>query len=138
MNAPAIVDGDADARLQALLGETFPDTHEWEYRYVDHEWSRIRHVFLSQIFEVSRRRVLEFGCNIGASSIVMAHLGSRVVACDISETFLRLARLNAARYGVSDVIQFVRLQEGATLPFGDRTFDVITCNSVLEYVRPED
>ena len=79
------------------------------------------------------RRVLEFGCNIGASSVVMAHLGRRIciVACDISETFLTLARLNAARYGVSDAIQFVRLQEGARLPFGDSTFDVITCNSVL-------
>jgi SAM-dependent methyltransferase len=39
---------------------------------------------------------------------------------------------------VSDAIQFVRLQEGATLPFGDRTFDLITCNSVLEYVKPAD
>jgi len=140
MNAPTIVDRDADARLSALLRQTFPETHEWEYRYVDHEWSRIRHVFQSQICEISGRRVLEFGCNIGASSIVMAHLGRRIciVACDISETFLTLARLNAARYGVSDAIQFVRLQEGAGLPFGDRTFDVITCNSVLEYVKPAD
>ena len=82
--------------------------------------------------------MLEFGCNIGASSIVMAHLGrpSCIVACDISDTLLTLARLNAARYGVSDAIQFVRLQEDARLPFGDSTFDVITCNSVLEYVKP--
>ena len=138
MNAPTIVDGDADARLSALLRQTFPESHEWEYRYVDHEWSRIRHVFSSQICELPGRRVLEFGCNIGASSIVMAHLGSRIVACDINETFLTLARLNSARYGVSAAIQFVRLQEGAPLPFGDRTFDVITCNSVLEYVKPAD
>ena len=137
MTDPAIVDFDADARFRALLQQVMPKTYDWENRYVDHEMSRIRHVFQPTLCQIEGRQVLEFGCNIGATSIVLAHLGGRTTACDISDQFLMLAKLNARRYGSLPLIRFVRLQEGASLPFCDASFDVVTCNSVLEYVRRE-
>lgn len=137
MADPAIVDFDADARFRALLQHVMPQTYDWENRYVDHEMSRIRHVFQPGLCQIEGRRVLEFGCNIGATSIVLAHLGGRTTACDINDQFLTLAKLNARRYGSLPLIRFVRLQEGAQLPFSDASFDVVTCNSVLEYVRAE-
>lgn len=47
-----------------------------------------------------------------------------------------MACLNSRRYG-SPEIRFEQLQEGQHLPFADHEFDVVTCNSVLEYVKPE-
>jgi len=43
---------------------------------------------------------------------------------------------NTRRYG-STGIRFQLLHEGERLPFSDSQFDVVTCNSVLEYVKPE-
>ncbi len=131
-----VVDAVADSAFQALLRRTSPHSYEWDNRYVDHEMSQIHHVFQSGICPVEGSTVLEFGCNIGATSIVLAHAGAVVVACDISSDSLELARLNIRRYGVSDSVQLVRAAQTGTLPFGDGSFDAIVCNSVLEYLPP--
>ena len=67
---------------------------------------------------------------------MLAHFGARVTAVDISPACLEMARLNTKRYG-SAAIRFRPVREGERLPFADGEFDVVTCNSVLEYVRPE-
>ena len=61
--------------------------------------------------------------------------GARVTAVDVSQACLKMARLNTRRYG-SAGIRFEPVDEGERLPFADGEFDVVTCNSVLEYVRP--
>jgi ubiquinone/menaquinone biosynthesis C-methylase UbiE len=81
------------------------------------------------------QRVLEFGCNYGATAIVLSHLGMDVVAVDTEESLIAAARLNSRRYG-AEHINFLRVSEGEPLPFNDSDFDLITCNSVLEYVDP--
>jgi ubiquinone/menaquinone biosynthesis C-methylase UbiE len=129
-----VVDAVADSAFQVLLRRTFPHSYEWDNRYVEHEMSQIHHVFQSGICPVDGSTVLEFGCNIGATSIVVAHAGAVVVGCDVSSCCLELARLNIRRYGVSDSIRLVRAAQTGALPFGDGTFDVIVCNSVLEYL----
>jgi SAM-dependent methyltransferase len=98
--------------------------------------AHIGHLFATGLCPVDGREVLEFGCNIGATSIVLAHYRAQVTAVDISPACLEMARLNARRYG-SAGIRFQPLHEGERLPFADGEFDVVTCNSVLEYVRPE-
>jgi SAM-dependent methyltransferase len=79
--------------------------------------------------------VLEFGCHLGATAIVLALMGARVTAIDVDPAILSLAGLNADRYGVADRIRFQALADSRGLPFGDSSFDVVVCNSVLEYVR---
>jgi SAM-dependent methyltransferase len=132
-----IVDHHADALFRGLLRQVLPDSYEWENRYVEHEMARIPHVFRPSLCPIAGRRVLEFGCNVAATSIVLSHLGARVTASDINKEYLALATLNARRYGKLADIRFVRVQEGAPLPFADAAFDVVTCNSVFEYVRAE-
>ncbi|HKO21002.1 MAG TPA: class I SAM-dependent methyltransferase, partial [Acidobacteriaceae bacterium] len=94
-------------------------------------------LFASALCPIAGREVLEFGCNIGATSIVLAHYGADVTAVDVSAESIELARLNARRYGMTNRIRFRLLHPGQRLPFANCSFDVITCNSVLEYVRPE-
>ena len=133
---PAICDAAADQQFQLAVRGQFPESYEFEARYVEHEMAHIGHLFATGLCPVEGRKVLEFGCNIGATSVVLAHYGARVTAVDISSECLETARLNARRYG-SDEIRFQLLNEGEQLPFADAEFDVVTCNSVLEYVRPE-
>jgi ubiquinone/menaquinone biosynthesis C-methylase UbiE len=133
---PSICDTSADQQFQVAVRERFPESYEFEARYVEHEMAHIGHVFATGLCPVQGKEVLEFGCNIGATSIVLAHYGARVTAADISPAHLEMARLNTQRYG-SPGVRFQLLHESERLPFADDNFDVVTCNSVLEYVRPD-
>jgi SAM-dependent methyltransferase len=133
---PTICDAAADEQFQLAVREQYPESYKFEVRYVEHEMAHIGHLFATGLCPVEGKDALEFGCNIGATSIVLAHYGAQVTAVDISPACLELARLNAKRYG-SAGIRFQPVHEGGQLPFADAEFDVVTCNSVLEYVRPD-
>ncbi|HZQ44343.1 MAG TPA: class I SAM-dependent methyltransferase [Acidobacteriaceae bacterium] len=133
---PTICDAAADQQFQSAIREQYPESYSFEARYVEHEMAHIGLLFAAGLCPVQGKRVLEFGCNIGATAIVLAHYGARVTAVDIDPCSLAMARLNIQRYG-SRGIRLQQIEEGERLPFADRSFDVITCNSVLEYVRPD-
>lgn len=113
-----------------------PDS-AWVGGYVDYEWKMLRALFHGYDVDLRGLDVLEFGCNYGASSIVMARLGARVCGVDVDPSAVDLARCNAARYGRSD-IALKHVPDTRHLPFADARFDFILCNSVLEYVRPAE
>jgi len=133
---PTIRDAAADQQFQLAVREQHPKSYEFEARYVDHEMAHVGHLFAMGLCPVQGKEVLEFGCNVGATSIVLAHYGAQVTAVDISPASLELAHLNTKRYGAHG-IRFHSIHEGERLPFADVKFDVVTCNSVLEYVRPD-
>ena len=135
--ALSISDPVADEEFQRRVREEYPRSYEFESRYVEHEMSHIGHMFAGGLCPVAGKDVLEFGCNIGATSIVLAHYGARVTAVDVSAGSVELARLNANRYELTDQIRLHLLEPGARLPFASGSFDAVTCNSVLEYVRPD-
>jgi SAM-dependent methyltransferase len=135
--SPVISDPEADRRFQQELREHYKQSFEFELRYVDHEMAHIGLLFATELCPVAGREVLEFGCNVGATAIVLAHYGAHVTAADISPDYLNLAAWNAQRYSVADRIIFQLLHSGEPLPFPTDSFDVVTCNSVLEYVRPD-
>jgi ubiquinone/menaquinone biosynthesis C-methylase UbiE len=75
-------------------------------------------------------RVLEVAPGPGYLAIELARLGSfRLAGLDISRTFIRMARENAARGGV-----VVFFQEGdvAAMPFAADTFDFIVCRAAFK------
>jgi ubiquinone/menaquinone biosynthesis C-methylase UbiE len=78
----------------------------------------------------SSDRVLEVAPGPGYLAIELARLGPyRIAGLDVSRTFARLARENAARAGVE-----VDFQEGdaAALPFAADTFDFIVCRAAFK------
>jgi len=82
-----------------------------------------------------RLRIADAGTGSGCVAIALARElpACRVVATDISEAALDVARRNASRFGVADRIQFVRANVLAGV---DGPFDLIAANP--PYVRQGD
>lgn len=135
--APTITNLDADRRFVSLaesFGHRVAD--KFVGGYVEYEWGKSRHLFEALPGGVDGKQALEFGCHIGASAIVLSQLGAHVTALDVAAHDLELARVNAERYGLEDRIAFEHVLDTRTLPFSSARFELISCNSVLEYVRP--
>ncbi len=134
--SPRVVDPAADTRFREFARETSKNPDDvWFGQYVEYEWEHDRHIYELLPDPLDGRQVLEFGHNMGATSIVLAHLGADVTGIEVSPRLHEVAKVNAARYGVGDRIRFVLNDKTPSkLPFPDASFDVITCNSVLEYV----
>jgi SAM-dependent methyltransferase len=131
-----VVDVRADARFRELVVGVGKDPDEpWMGGYFDYEWERGRHIFETGIASLEGAKVLEFGCNYGATAIVLAALGARVVGLDIDAFALKLALENVARYGMSDRVELFSYKDTSRLSFSNATFDHVVCNSVLEYVE---
>jgi len=131
------VDGEADVRFRGLLGvHGFDPEEQFGGRYVEWEWQHSRYLFESLPTRLDGSSALELGCHLGATAIVLALLGADVTAVDVDPICVRLAQANAARYGAARRVRFVHAAQGAPLPAPSRSFDLVVCNSVLEYVRP--
>ncbi|HET7875723.1 MAG TPA: class I SAM-dependent methyltransferase [Methylomirabilota bacterium] len=131
---PEIVSRDADLRFWALaIKRGMNPDDRWVGGSVEHAWERSRHVFEQLGVPLAGASVLEFGCNVGGTAIVLAALGATVTAVDVDPGFVELAATNAERYAVKH-IQFHCVPDSTRLPFRDGEFDLIVCNSVLEYV----
>ena len=74
-------------------------------------------------------RVLEVAPGPGYLAIELARRGYAVTALDISKSFVRIARENAAKAGV--VIE-VRHGNAAQMPFADASFDYVVCMAAFK------
>lgn len=133
---PIPFDGEASRLFDEQARKMGLDPRDrWVGGYVDYEWTKLRRILAAYGIELGGKRVLEFGCNYGGSSIVLAFLGGEVHGVDISDDAVALARRNAARYGRPD-IALRHVADTRRLPYEDGEFDFVLCNSVLEYVSP--
>ena len=136
--APCVVSPEADAAFRRLCRELGRNPDDpWLGQYVDYEWRHVRYVVEGIVDQHSHPVVFEFGCNVGATAVVLAQLGALVTAADIDPQMVELARVNARRYGVDNRVTIATITDSADLPYADETFDHIVCNSVLEYVDPK-
>ncbi len=84
--------------------------------------------YLSTHVGDKEQRVLDVGAGTGFLTVLLAELGYRVTALDISAGMLDIAKQRSAEKGLS--IQFVQ-SPVETLPFADSSFDVLTNKSFL-------
>jgi S-adenosylmethionine-dependent methyltransferase len=80
-------------------------------------------------------RVLDVGCGTGTAAVHFAHLGCDVSLLDSSAAMLELAKQSIASLGITDKIA-IKLGDVSRLTelFETKSFDLILCHNVLEYV----
>lgn len=134
-SAPQILDFSAANEFEREASSQNLDVNDpWVGGYVEYEWEHFRHILESYYGDIKGLNVLEFGCNFGASSIVLAQMGANVTAVDVDQDYINLAKKNAAQYELQDKINFIYVEDTQTLPLESAEFDLVIANSVLEYV----
>jgi 2-polyprenyl-6-hydroxyphenyl methylase/3-demethylubiquinone-9 3-methyltransferase len=89
---------------------------------------------LIQGSEGSRGEVLDAGCGSGVLSVVAAGTARRVVAFDGSAPMIELARRNAGSAAIGNIeLHIARIGDDSFLQ--QRSFDLVLCSSVLEYLE---
>jgi len=82
--------------------------------------------------DLSRVRLLDIGCGGGVLAEEFALLGCQVTGIDISPKSIAVAQAHAAASGLS--IDY-RIGDGTSLPFGDESFEAVSCCDVLEHIQ---
>lgn len=77
---------------------------------------------------------LDVGCNAGFYTFQLAGRGARLLSIDVDEHYLRQARWAAEKFGLSDRVQFQRM-EVYDLARMDRRFDLILFMGVFYHLR---
>jgi len=83
---------------------------------------------LNDIKKLNINSILDVGCGTGYLTNKIYSIVPNVIGCDIDSKRLQLAKEYAA-----GKIKFIQ-NMSTTLPFPDRSFDLVTCFEVLEHV----
>jgi 2-polyprenyl-3-methyl-5-hydroxy-6-metoxy-1,4-benzoquinol methylase len=104
----------------------------WRFRYIaDKERSAVARLMVS----VPHMRVIDVPTGTGKMAPVFKRFGSKVLACDVSENMLSIARQTYRDDGVPAEFQVVDL-ENATETI-DRSFDLTVCVRLMHRVPDE-
>jgi 2-polyprenyl-3-methyl-5-hydroxy-6-metoxy-1,4-benzoquinol methylase len=111
---------------------------EEDPRYVEH-FLRTQVLTYVPASAFAGKRVLDFGCGSGASTVVLSRLLPRceIVGIELEERLLRIARLRAMHFGLPSAT-FLRSPRGDQLPEGLGMFDFIMFSAVFEHLLPEE
>jgi SAM-dependent methyltransferase len=101
----------------------------------------LRHEVLGYVdaAEFAGRRVLDFGCGSGASTLVLSRLlpDCELVGIELEERLLRIARARAGHFGRGN-LRFLQSPCGDDLPGDTGTFDFIVFSAVFEHLLPQE
>ena len=80
--------------------------------------------------DLSSNSTLEIGCGTGKNTALLAGISQHVSAVDFSPGMIEKARTKLS----SDNVEFIVANISQPWSFADRSFDLITCNLVLEHI----
>jgi 2-polyprenyl-3-methyl-5-hydroxy-6-metoxy-1,4-benzoquinol methylase len=88
---------------------------------------------------LSGKRIMDFGCGSGASSVILARMfpQAEILGIELEEPLLGLARMRAKHYGLNR-LTFARTPSGLELPPGVGEFDAVVMSEVYEHLLPDE
>ncbi len=78
----------------------------------------------------STKRTIEIGCGTGLFTELVSESGAEIVACELSEKLLDMAR----RRRYASKVSFIRQDAGALGPEHDGRYDIVWGNSILHHL----
>jgi ubiquinone/menaquinone biosynthesis C-methylase UbiE len=106
----------------------------WQENYQRETIAEVQRIAAQENKNGARRegRVLDLGAGMGGFAVAMRRQGQRIVAFDYNFAYCEIARTRAKRYALNLA---VLVGAGEALPFGDKSFHIVTCWDVLEHVQ---
>ncbi len=104
----------------------------WPYTLFGTGYFQLQLVRYIQRGFVPPRRILEVGCGTGQLSVLLANLGYDVTATDVNEDLISALKPFCA------VVPGLNTEPASLfdLPYGDRTFDLVVSQGVMEHFDP--
>ena len=116
-------------KFEALAARWWDPTSEFKPL---HEINPLRMGLLTSITSLAGKRVLDIGCGGGILAEAMARQGAEVVAIDMAEASLSVARLHQLESKLD--IDYRRIPAEELAEQEPASFDVVTCLEMLEHV----
>ncbi|MBU1487488.1 bifunctional demethylmenaquinone methyltransferase/2-methoxy-6-polyprenyl-1,4-benzoquinol methylase UbiE [bacterium] len=95
-----------------------------------HSWRRRT---IKEMGALKGRRILDLCTGTGDLAILAAKEGAKVVGVDFCEEMLAIGREKIEKAGLRDRVKF-KMCSIPPLPFGDKTFDCLTCGFGLRHL----
>lgn len=87
---------------------------------------------------IEDKTILDLGCGDGGKTVYCALNGAnKVVGIDPNEEKVLLANELSIEKGCAKKIEFI-CASGNSIPYNDKTFDLIISSSVMEHISPDD
>jgi SAM-dependent methyltransferase len=119
-------------------------TAKSQLRYSDGEINRFIHAKPDTIFpleyshyllgDVSGQTVLDFGCGAGKSSVLLARRNAKVIAMDISEPIMKVARERLVRNDIYNSVSFINAS-AHNIPLADESVDLVFGIAILHHLH---
>ena len=96
------------------------------------------YIFYKKLLKIhvnSNTTVMDLCCGDGIHSINLGYLSNHVIATDIAENSIEIAKLRAKALNINS-IQFLK-GDAENIQFPDNSFDVVTCVGSISYVELE-
>lgn len=123
-----------EAKHVSSLREKYLELNIPQRLHEDEAYRRKTQVIANFLGEPTKK-VLDVGCNTGGEAAFMQSLGHQVVAGDVNEVALEIARERCS--GMSPAPTFMFL-DAHNLPFEDGEFDAVVCWEVLHHLAGLD
>jgi ubiquinone/menaquinone biosynthesis C-methylase UbiE len=123
--------------LLRVLEPEVMDTEEDAREYAAIDNTRVNQAFVDEAVELApaRGRVLDLGCGPGDIAVLLAQRcpGLEIVAVDLAEEMLRIARRRVVEAGLVGRVSIASVDAKAT-DFPSRSFDLVLCNSLAHHI----
>jgi asparagine synthase (glutamine-hydrolysing) len=83
--------------------------------------------------DIKGKTVLDFGCGSGKNSVLLAKRGASVIALDISEPMIKVARQRTIDNDVASEVSFMSAS-AHNLPLGDESVDLVFGIAILHHL----